>query len=148
MIFNLLFQIFISWFTACCLLKVFYITLSVKNTEIYQEPALLTSLLSVFSVTLSHKSNYIASKILHHCMGLCFTTVYYLIWFYEFREISWTASLIIGLINSLLRIISWIFLLEIIPSARLTNFKGYYLQLVFVHNIFTIAIITVYKFFK
>lgn len=147
MIFYLLFQIFISWFVASCILKLFYKTVSVKDIEVYREPALLTFLLTAIDINFPLRAKFITGKILHHCIGVCFASIYYLIWYYEFKEISWTISLIIGLINGLLHIIGWVFLLEIIPSSRLSNFKGYYLQLVFVHNVFTISAITIYELF-
>lgn len=147
MIFYLLFQIFISWLVASYILKVFYKTVTIADTEVYREPTLLTSLLAAVGIDFSLKAKFIAGRIIHHSMGLCFAAVYYLVWYNEFKEISWTTSLIIGVISALLRIISWIFLLEIIPSSRLTYFKGYYLQLVFVHSIFTIATLMVYKLF-
>lgn len=147
MAFYLFFQIFVSWLITYCTLKLFYKTVSAKNHEIYQEPTFLTCILSLVAIDFSLKAKFIASNILYHCIGLCFAAIYYFIWYYEFSEISWTISLILGFVNSLLHIISWTFLLIIIPSAYLKNFKGYYLQLVFVNNIFTITTLTVYKLF-
>jgi hypothetical protein len=144
MIFYFLFQIFISWVITCCILKLFNLVLSASHNEAYREPVLLTSLLAVVDIHLSLKNKLMAGRILHHTIGLCFTSIYYLIWYYEFAEISMTMSFIIGFIISLLNIISWTFLLEIIPAVRLVNFKGYYLQLVFVHSIFTILSLTIY----
>lgn len=147
MIFYLFFQIFISWLIACCVLHIFYKTILAKSSEVYLEPTLLTSLLALAGIDFPRKAKYIVGKILHHTMGICFTAVYYLMWYYEFAEISWSTSIIIALIIALLRIISWIILLEVIPSIQLIKFKGYYLQLVFVHNIFTFMVIAVYKLF-
>lgn len=145
MIFYLLFQIFISWLIASCILRLFYKTLSVNSSEVYREPKLLTFLLEAIQRDFTPKAKFMAGMILHHSMGLLFAAIYYLIWYCEFTEISWTVSFIIGLISGVLRIISWIFLLEVIPSAHLANFNGYYLQLVFIGNVFTIGTFTVYK---
>ena len=147
MAFYLLFQIVISWLVACCILRLFYTTVSATVHEVYREPALLTLLLNKANIDFSLKAKVMSGSILHHIIGLCFAAVYYLIWYYEFGEISWTTSLIIGVISGLLRIISWTFLLEVIPSGQLNNFKGYYLQLVFVHNIFTFSAIIIYQIF-
>lgn len=139
MILPLLFQIFISWLIACCIIKVFNKSIATPDSKIYQEPTLLTSILSTIAIELSLKTKLRIGKVLHHSFGLCFATVYYLIWYCEFTEISWATSIIIGVISALIRIISWTFLLEIIPTVHTANFKGYYLQLVFVHSIFIIA---------
>ncbi|TPG45266.1 hypothetical protein [Flavobacterium pectinovorum] len=143
MILHLLFQILISWLLTCCILKIFNKALSTPDNEFYQEPALLTSLLFAIDIDLPLKAKLRAGKILHHSFGLCFATIYYLLFYCEFGEISWTTSIIIGLINGLIRIISWTFLIEIIPSAHTVNFKGYYLQLVFMHNLFIITAFSV-----
>ncbi|KFF02899.1 hypothetical protein [Flavobacterium reichenbachii] len=141
----LLFQIIVSWSIAFCILQLFYKIVSATNNEIYREPTFLTWLLTFFDIDFSLKAKFIASTVINHFMGLCFTAVYYLIWYCEFTEISWTTTLAVGLVTALLRIISWIFLLIIIPSAKVSNFKGYYLQLVFLHNIFTIIVLTLYR---
>ncbi len=143
MIFYLLFQIIFSWLITCCILKAFNKALSTSNSEFYQEPVLLTALFSVFNINLAKKSKLIAGKIVHHKVGICFSATYYLIWYFEFVEISWTTTIIIGVINALVCIICWTFLLEIIPSISIANFKGYYLQLVFLHNIFLITVFLV-----
>lgn len=147
MISYLFFQILISWITASFIIKLFNVAVSVPENKIYLEPTLLTGLFAVVDISLTLKTQLIAGKILHHTIGICFTAVFYLVWYYEFAEISWTTSFILGIISGLIRIISWTFLLEIIPSARLINFRGYYLQLVFVHNIFTITALGIYKLF-
>lgn len=141
----LLLQILITWLIACCILRIFNTAVAIRDTEIYQEPVLLTALLSAIDIKLSLRQELIASRILHHIFGLCFASVYYIIWYYEFEEISWSTSLIIGLTISLVRIVSWTFLLEIIPSARLNCFKGYHLQLIFVHNTFTLSTLLIYQ---
>jgi hypothetical protein len=146
MILYLFFQILISWLTASCIINLFNAAVSAPENKIYLEPTLLTGLFAIVDINLTLKTQLIAGKILHHTIGICFTAVYYLVWYYEFAEISWTTSFIIGLISGLIRIISWTFLVEI-PSARFINFKGYYLQLVFVHNIFTITALGIYKLF-
>jgi hypothetical protein len=148
MAFYLLSQIIMSWLITFCILFLFYKTVSATDNEIYREPTFLTWLLTMFDVDFSLKAKFIASSIISHGMGICFAAIYYLIWYYEFKEISWTTSFFIGLISALLRIISWTFLLLIIPSQQAKNFKGYYLQLVFLHNIFTIIVLTVYKCFS
>ena len=143
MISFLLFQILFSWLVTCCIIRVFNKSITTPDTKFYQEPALLTSIFSAFTIDLSLKTKLRIGKILHHSFGLCFAAVYYIIWYCEFGEISWTASIIIGFISALIRIISWTFLLEIIPSVHTANFKGYYLQLVFVHNVFIVAAFSV-----
>lgn len=139
MILPLLFQILISWIVACCIIRIFNMALSSPDAKFYQEPTLLTSILSAIAINLTLKTKLRIGKLLHHSFGLCFAAVYYLIWYSEFAEISWSTSIIIGFVTGLIRIISWTFLLEIIPSVHTANFKGYYLQLVFVHSIFIIA---------
>lgn len=144
MVLYLFFQILISWITASCLLNLFNIAVSAPENKIYREPTLLTALLAVAAIQLTLKGQLIAGKIIHHTIGICFTAVYYLIWYHEFAEISWTITFMLGLVIGLIRIVSWTFLLEIIPAARLVNFKGYYLQLVFLHNIFTVSVLGIY----
>ncbi|MNX69693.1 hypothetical protein D3C86_1009210 [compost metagenome] len=143
MILSLLFQILISWLVSCCILRLFNRALSVSDNEFYQEPVLLTSFLSALNIDFPLKAKLKAGKLLHHSFGLCFATIYYLLWYSEFGEISWTTSMIIGFITAVIRIISWMFLAEIIPSIYTANFKGYYLQLVFIHNIFIILAFSV-----
>ena len=147
MILHLHFQILISWLVTCCILRIFNKALSTPDNEFYQEPALLTGLLSAIDINLSLNTKLLTGKILHHILGICFAAVYYLIWYSEFAEISLTTTLFIAIINGLIRIIGWTFLLEIIPSLRLTNFKGHYLQVVFVHNIFTLSTLILYLLF-
>ena len=139
MILSLLFQILISWLIASCIIRIFNLAVASPDAKFYQEPTLLTSILTAITIDVSLKTKLRIGKVLHHSFGLCFATVYYLIWYSEFSEISWTTSIIIGFISALIRIISWTILLEIIPSVHTANFKGYYLQLVFVHNIFIIT---------
>lgn len=141
----LLFQIFTSWFIAYCALRLFYKTVSATDSEIYREPTLLTAILTGIDLNFHPTAKFIVSCILNHSIGICFAGIYYLIWYYEFADVSFTTSLIIGLISALLRIISWTFLIIIIPSSRLINFKGYYLQLVFFHNVFTLIVMILYK---
>lgn len=143
MIFFLLFQIVISWLVACCIIRIFNLAVASPDAKFYQEPTLLTSILSAIAIDLTLKTKLRIGKVLHHSFGLCFAAIYYLIWYCEFAEISWTTSIIIGVISALIRIISWTFLLEIIPTVYTSNFKGYYLQLVFVHSIFIIAAFSV-----
>lgn len=143
MILSLFFQIFISWLVGCCILRLFNTALSASDNEIYLEPALLTSLLSALNINFPLKAKLKAGQLLHHGFGLCFATIYYLLWYSEFGEISWTTSLIIGFITAVIRIISWMFLVEIIPPIYTANFKGYYLQLVFIHNVFIIIAFSV-----
>ena len=138
MILYLLFQILISWLISCCILRLFSRALSTTDNVFYQEPALLTSLLSALKIDFPLRAKMKAGRLLHHSFGLCFATIYYLLWYSEFGEISWTTSIIIAFINSLIRIISWTFLFEIIPLVYTASFKGYYLQLVFLNNIFII----------
>ena len=139
MILSLLFQILISWLVACCIIRIFNLAVASPDAKFYQEPTLLTSILSAIAIDLTLKTKLRIGKLLHHSFGLCFAAVYYVIWYSEFAEISWSTSIIIGFVTGLIRIISWTFLLEIIPSVHTSNFKGYYLQLVFVHNIFIIV---------
>ena len=140
MILSMLFQIVVSWLVACCILRIFSSALSASGSQFYQEPALLTILLSSIDINLQLKTKLKAGALLHHSFGLFFAAIYYLLWYFEFTEISWTTSLIIGLVNGLISIISWTFLLEVIPSVYINNFKGYYLQLAFVHNLFIIIL--------
>ncbi len=147
MISHLLFQILFSWFVACFILKLFNSAISAPHSEIYREPELLIDFFDFIKINFSVKAKLIASRTLHHIIVLCFITIYYLVWYYEFAEISWEISFIIGILISMVSIIRWIFLIEIIPSARLANFKGYYLQTVFIYNIFTITAFTVYRLF-
>lgn len=147
MIFYMFFQILISWLLACGIIKLFNKAISIPQTTIYQEPKLLTDLLAVIKIKMSLKGKLMAGRILHHTIGLCFTAIYYLIWYYQFAEISLLISFAIGIIISLLGIISWTFLHEIVPADRMIHFKGYYLQLVFVHNAFTLIAIAIYRVF-
>jgi hypothetical protein len=148
MVLYLLFQIVVSWLITCCILKIFNKLLVTSDNEFYQEPVLLTSLFSAVDIDLTSKEKLRAGMLLHHVFGLFFAAVYYMICYYEFAEISWSMSFIIGIISGFVRIISWTFLLEIIPATHLSSFKGYYLQLVFVHNIFTISALTLYNVFS
>jgi len=109
MILSMLFQIVVSWLVACCILRIFSSALSASGSQFYQEPALLTILLSSIDINLPLKTKLKAGQLLHHSFGLYFTAIYYLLWYFEFTEISWTTSLIIGLVNTLISIISWTF---------------------------------------
>ena len=147
MIFYMFFQILISWLLACGILKLFNKAISIPQTNIYQEPKLLTDLLAIIEIEMSLKGKLMAGRILHNTIGLCFTAIYYLIWYNQFAEISLLISFSIGIIISLLGIISWIFIHEIVPADRMTNFRGYYLQLVFVYNVFTLIAVAIYQIF-
>ncbi len=144
---NLLYQVLTSWLIAYCVLRLFYKTVSATNSEIYREPTFLTWILAGADLNLHPTAKFIVSGILNHGIGIFFAGIYYLMWYYEFADISFTTSLMIGLISALLRIVSWTFLLIIIPSSWLINFKGYYLQLVFLHNIFTFIVAILYKLY-
>ena len=147
MIFYMFFQILISWLLACGILKLFNKAISIPQTNIYQEPKLLTDLLAIIEIEMSLKGKLMAGRILHNTIGLCFTAIYYLIWYNQFAEISLLISFSIGIMISLLGIISWIFIHEIVPTDRITNFRGYYLQLVFVYNVFTLIAVAIYQIF-
>lgn len=139
MILYLLFQILISWMVTCCLLKIFNKALSISKNEFYQDPALFTGFLSAIDINLHQETKLKIGMVVHHIFGLCFAAIYYLIWYSEFSEISWMTTIIIGIVNALMGIISWAFLLEIIPAVHIRNFKGYYLQQVFVNHILIIT---------
>ncbi|PBJ07977.1 hypothetical protein [Flavobacterium sp. ACN6] len=143
----LLFQILISWLIACGILVLFNRATFTSYTEVYSEAKLITNILTVFNVNPSLQGKLITSRILHHVTGLYFAAAYYLMWYYEFVEVSWNTSFLIGISIGLLRYMSWIFLLEIIPKSYIVNFKGYYLHHIFLHAIFTILILSVYFLF-
>lgn len=143
----LLFQIFISWSIAYIILGLVNKITFVSYTDVYREAKLITSFFKIFNVHLSIQHKLFISRILHHITGMYFISVYYVMWYYEFTEISWKMSFLIGIVISLVRFMSWIFLLEIFPSSRTSKFKGYYLQHVFLHNTFTIMILSAYLTF-
>ena len=147
MIFYLLLHILVSWFLTCAILRFFNLMISSTSNEFHREPSLLTSLFAWADIQMTPEKTIMAGRIVHHIIGIFFTSVYYLIWYYEFAEISLIITVGIGFVIGLLNIISWAILQEIIPAVRLADFKGYYLQQVFVHNIITIIAILIYWLF-
>jgi hypothetical protein len=145
MFYNLLFQILLSWLLTSCLVQMFYKRILAEAQEVYREPAFLTLLLSLVAIRFTKKAKDQVSKVLYHSIGICFAAIYYLLWYYEFAEISFSDTVILGVTAALLRILSWILLFVILPATSHINFKGYYLQLVFLHNVFTITVILLYR---
>lgn len=138
-------QIFLSCLTAGFILKIYHSYIAAKTSEIYPEPLLLTLLLCSAGFTFNDRAKYWSSRIIYNLFGATFAALYHIIWYYEFQEISITAVILISFVLAFIQIIGSTLLLEIISSVRLTYFKGYYLQLVMIHNVFTCLVFIPYS---
>ncbi|TDO97040.1 hypothetical protein [Flavobacterium sp. 245] len=142
-----LLQILISSIAATSVMTLFSYAVSASAREVYKEPVLLTYILTALHLEISPNFKTILGWFLHYLIGLFFVVGYHILWLNEFLEISWLASILLGVISGIIGIISWIILFEIIPQKPNIDFKGYYLQLFIAHIIFAITVFIVYKLF-
>ncbi|MCD0467286.1 hypothetical protein [Flavobacterium sp. ENC] len=143
----ILLQIIISSIVATSVMTLFSYAVSAAAREIYKEPVLLTYVLHKANIDISSKTKIILGWFLHYLIGFLFVLVYHLLWYYEFLEISWTVSILFGVISGIIGIVSWIILFEIIPQKPNIDYKGYYIQLLLAHVIFAVSSFMVYKVF-
>jgi len=144
----ILFKIFISWLSAVITLFIFIRPVSdITDNELYKKPELLSSLFSFFRLDLSEKVMILAGTVTHHLIALLFVMIYYILWLNEFKEISWTITISIGVFISIMRFLAWTLLIHILPHQSLISFKGHYLQIVFFYNFFTILMVAIYMTF-
>lgn len=147
MSFNIILQILISSVAATSVMILFSYAVSMSAREIYKEPVLLTYVFTVLHLKVSPNLKTILGWILHYLIGLAFVIAYHILWFNEFLEISWSASILLGIISGIIGIISWIILFEIIPQKPDIDFRGYYIQLFIAHIIFSVTAFVVYSLF-
>jgi hypothetical protein len=145
--FHIILQILISSVAATSVMTVFSYAVSMSAREIYKEPILLTYLFTALHLNVSPNLKTILGWILHYLIGLIFVIGYHFLWFHEFLEISWAASILLGIISGIIGIISWVILFEIIPQKPNIDFRGYYIQLFVAHIIFSVTAFLVYKLF-
>lgn len=140
-------QILISSIAATSIMTLFSYAVSASAREVYKEPVLLTYILHTFHLDISSTSKTILGWVLHYLIGLCFVILYHVIWIYEFVEISWKVSILLGAVSGIIGIISWIILFEIVPQKPNIDFRGYYIQLFVAHIIFGLTAFSVYILF-
>ncbi len=140
-------QILLSSIAATSVMTYFSYAVSASAREVYKEPVLLTYILTALHLELSPNFKIILGWFLHYLIGLFFVSGYHLLWLNEFLEISWPASILLGVISGIIGIISWVILFEIIPQKPNIDFKGYYFQLFIAHIIFSIIAFIVYNLF-
>ncbi|MEO6177031.1 MAG: hypothetical protein ABIP27_17895 [Flavobacterium circumlabens] len=145
--FHIILQILISSVAATSVMTLFSYAVSMSAREIYKEPLLLTYILTGLHLKVSPNLKTVLGWILHYLIGLCFVMGYHFLWFNEFLEVSWAASILLGIISGIIGIISWVILFEIVPQKPNIDFKGYYIQLFVAHVIFSVIAFLVYKLF-
>lgn len=145
--FHIILQILISSIAATSVMTLFSYAVSASARELYKEPVLLTYVLSHLHLKISPKLKNILAWVLHYIIGLLFVIGYHFLWYNEFLEISWAASILLGVISGIIGIISWVILFEIVPQKPNIDFKGYYIQLFVAHVIFGVVAFLVYKLF-
>lgn len=145
--FHIVLQILISSIAATSVMTLFSYAVSEGARETYKEPVLLGYLLSSFNITISPQLKLFLGWLMHYLIGVAFVIAYHIVWYYQFMDISWAASILLGIISGIIGIISWVILFEIVPSKPNIDFKGYYAQLFVAHVIFAIVAYVVYKLF-
>lgn len=145
--FHIAFQILISSIAATSVMTLFSYAVSASAREIYKEPVLLTYVFTRLHIKISPNLKNILAWVLHYLIGLFFVIGYHFLWFNEFLEISWAASILIGVVSGIIGIIGWVILFEIIPQKPNINFTVYYIQLFVAHVIFGVVAFLVYKLF-
>ncbi|TDO73224.1 hypothetical protein EV143_106166 [Flavobacterium chryseum] len=145
--FHIILQILISSIAATSVMTLFSYAVSASARELYKEPVLLTYVLSHLHLKISPNLKNILAWVLHYIIGLLFVIGYHFLWYNEFLEISWAASILLGVISGIIGIISWVILFEIVPQKPNIDFKGYYIQLFVAHVIFGVVAFLVYKLF-
>ena len=147
MILEAFIQILISSLVATSVMTLFSYIISESFRELYKEPVLLSYCLTTLAISLSAKTKNILGWIIHYAIGFLFVLGYYLIWENEIMNKTWTAALILGAISGIIGIASWVIIFKISDYKPKIDFKGYYLQLFFVHVIFGLSAFTVYTLF-
>jgi hypothetical protein len=147
MTFYILLQILLSSIAATSIMTLFSYAVSSSAREVYKEPVLLTYILSALHLEVSPNLKTILGWFIHYLIGICFVAGYHYLWFNEFLEVSWSVSILLGVITGIIGIISWIILFEIIPVRPNIDYKGYYIQLFIGHVIFSLVAFIVYKLF-
>lgn len=140
-------QILLSSIAATSVMTLFSYAVSASAREVYKEPLLLTYILTGLRLEISPNFKIILGWLLHYLIGLFFVIGYHIIWLNEFLMISWSISILLGIISGIIGIISWIILFEIIPQKPNIDFRGYYLQLFIAHILFAVTAFLVYKLF-
>ncbi|MDR7370206.1 hypothetical protein [Flavobacterium aquidurense] len=147
MSFNIILQILTASIAATSVMTLFSYAISASARELYKEPVLLTYILTALRLKISKNLKTIYGWLLHYLIGLCFVIGYHFLWWNEFLEISWAASILLGVLSGIIGIISWIILFEIIPQKPNIDYKGYYTQLFVAHIIFGVTAFLIYKLF-
>jgi len=144
----ILFKIFISWLSALITFFTFIRSVSdISDNELYKKPELLSSLFSIFNFNLSEKVLILSGTVTHHLVTLLFVMIYHILWFNEFKEISWIITISIGVFISMMLFLVWTLIIHVLPRQSLINFKGHYLQIVFFCNFFTMLMVGTYMTF-
>jgi hypothetical protein len=112
---HIVLQIVISSIAATSLMTFFSYAVSASAREFYKEPLLLTYIFTSLHLKVASDLKIILGWVLHYLIGLFFVIGYHYLWYNEFLEISWAASILLGVISGIIGIISWVILFEIVP---------------------------------
>ncbi|MFL9831750.1 hypothetical protein ABS764_12920 [Flavobacterium sp. ST-87] len=147
MIIETFIQILISSLVATSVMTLFSYIISESFRELYKEPVLLSYCLTALAISLSAKTKNVLGWIIHYAIGFLFVFGYYLLWENEIISETWIAAFILGAISGIIGILSWVIIFKISDYNPKIDFKGYYLQLFFVHVIFGLSAFAVYTLF-
>lgn len=140
-------QILISSVIATSVMTLFSYTVSEAARETYKEPVLLGYILSSLNIKVSSPLKLFLGWLMHYLIGVAFVVAYHIVWYYQLMDISWKASILLGIISGIIGIISWVILFKMVPTKPNIDFKGYYAQLFVAHMIFAIVAYFIYNLF-
>lgn len=136
--------ILLAMFAATSLMTAFSYFVSESFNKLYKEPLLLQYLMSIWHLELSPNAKMVAGWAIHYGIGLIFVAGYFVLWKWDLYEITWLSGLIFGAIIGIIGIGGWEAMFTLTNHNPKIDFKGYYLQLFFVHIIFGMTAFTIF----
>lgn len=113
--------------------------------EHYKQPLLLKHLIKRLGSPLSRSTEAILGWVAHYTIGFLFVLAFELLLHLNLLEVTWRSALVFGTAAALIGIEWWQFMFKLSKFPPI-DFKGFYKQLFFVHIIFGLSVVGVYKF--
>ena len=135
----ILLKILISSILATAVMTAFSYLVSETFKKLFKEPVLLSFAIGRFHLQLSKSTERVLAWLLHFMIGLLFVVCYHFIWKWDWLDIDFQSSLLLGALSGIIGIISWHFIFEFTNHQPRIAFKQYYLQLFIAHVFFGVT---------
>lgn len=137
-------QLLLISFGATSAMTWFSYTMSRNFRELYNEPVLLSKVLSELDFKFSPQNKKNLGWLFHYCIGFLFVLAYYIFWVKDILSVSIFSGLFLGIASGIIGIISWMVIFKLTNYQPSIDFKGYFVQLFFAHIIFAIVATLLY----